>query len=481
VRPLVLALAGLALAGCVNRAQQEQAKRTEKIVKDPTVPVQTTMAVRGDMPETIAVTGSIRARQEVGVGAQAAGRVVAVYVRDGDSVASGQAIAQIDSVAASARLRQAVAQESQARAQLRQAETDARATPQRSQAAVQAAQARLNQARARLLLLQKGAREEDRVQAEWGVRRAKSDLDTAEKNRDRTRRLAVEGVVPMVEAERADNAYENALAAYNAALQTLATVQNFSRPEEVSAAREEVRAAEAALALERTNRMTDSSALDRVQQARAALQAAAEQTSLARKDIADATVRAPFSGRVSGRPLEVGSVVGPGTVVATLVGGAEMYFEGQVPSSRVGKIAVGSPVTITVQGQAGTKYRGQVAAIDPSASGIGRVFTMRATLGEGAGLLKSGMFATGEVLARIRSGVTLVPAGAVLLDGESASVFVQEGGKARRVQVKVGLSRDGRTEVSGLPAGAEVVTAGQRNLVDGTPIRVEAYKTGGKG
>lgn len=466
----VLALL-LAAAGCVNRSQQEQAKRTKALVEDPTVPVETSVATRGDMPDTVLVTGAIRSRDESPVGAQASGKVVAVYVRDGDRVSAGQTIAQLDSEAAQARLRQALAQESQARAQLRQAQTDARATPARSSAAVQAAQARLNQARARLELALKGAREEERAQAEWAVRRAKSDLEVAERNRDRMRRLADEGVVAEVEAERAENTYQNALASYNGALQSLSTVQNATRPEEVAAAREEVRAAEAALALERANRTTDSAAADRVSQAQAALRAAAEQVALARKETSDATVRSPFSGRISGRPVQVGAVVAPGTVVANVVGTGEMYFEGQVPSSRVARVAVGQPVTVTIEGAASSRYRGRVLAVDPSASGVGRVFTMRASLGEGAGLLKSGLFASGEVLVGTRAGVTLVPSKAVLVDGESASVFVVADGKAKRVVVRTGLSREGKTEVAGLSPGAVVVVAGQSGLVDGTPVR----------
>jgi HlyD family secretion protein len=475
------ALAALALAGCVNRAQQAQAKRTAELVSDPTVPVQVALAIQGDMDETVVVTGSIRAADESGVGAQAGGRLVAVYVRDGDSVGAGQAIAQIEGAEAAARLRQALAQSDEARARLRQAVNDASASPQRTAAAIRAAEARLAQARARLELAAKGARDEERIQAEWGVRRAKSDLDTADRERARARRLAEEGVIPKVEVERAENAYDNALAAYNSAVQTLATVQNATRPEELQSAREEVRAAEASLQAEQANRFADKAAEDRVGQARAGLRAAEEQVALARKSVSDTTVRAPFGGKVSGRPLQPGTYVAPGTVVARIVGTGALYFEGQVPSSRVSRVALGSRVLVTTEGTGRASFEGTVAAMDPSAAGIGRVYTVRVSLGDGSGQLKDGMFAKGEVTVGRRAGVTIVPEAAVVRDGEQASVFVVAEGKAKRVSVKPGLSREGRTEVGGLEPGAQVVTVGQTTIVDGSPVRIVDPKAEGKG
>lgn len=471
-RALPWILATLALAGCVNRAQQLQAKKTEELSKDPTVPVQVVRATSGTMDERLAVTGSIQAMQETKVGATAGGGLVAVYVRDGQSVGAGTAIAQIDNTDAAARLRQALAQESQARAALNQALTDSKAGPQRSSAARNAAEARLAQAKARLQLALKGARTEERTQAEWGVKRAKSDLDVAQANLDRTRRLVDEGVLAAVELERAQNVFDNAQAGYNSALQTLSQVESAVRPEELESAREEVRAAEAAVQLEKANQAGDAVLRDRVEQARASLRAANESVVLARKGLADTTIRAPFAGKVSGRPLQTGTVVAPGTVVCTIVGTGEHYFEAKVPSTGIDRVNVGAKVDVRIGRDGSTKYDGTVVAIDPAASGVGRVFTLRISLGEGSGLLKTGMFASGSVRLSERSGVTLVPTQALVRDGEAAYVFVTDGGKAARKRVTPGLVKGSLTEITGIPPGTEVVTVGKEFLVEGTPIRI---------
>ncbi|MCC6403590.1 MAG: efflux RND transporter periplasmic adaptor subunit [Fimbriimonadaceae bacterium] len=470
----ILALAvPVMLVGCVNRAQQAQSKRTEKLAKDPTVLVTLATTTSGSVEDRLSVTGSIQAQQESTVGATAAGRLVAVYVRDGQAVGAGSAIAQVDNTDAAARLRQALAQESQARAALNQAMTDSKAGPNRSTAALQAAQARLAQANARLALAKKGARQEERTQAEWGVKRTKSDLDVAKSDLDRTRKLVNEGVLAGVEMERAQNSFDNAQAAYNAALQTLSQVENAVRPEELESAKEEVKAAEANVRLERANKSADATLTDQVNQARASLRSASEAVVLARKGVADTTVRSPFGGKVSGRPLQVGTVVSPGTVVCTVVGTGDMYFEAKVPSTGIDRVSVGAAVDIVLGKDGGAKYHGQVVSIDPAASGVGRVFTLRVSLGEGSGLLKSGMFAKGSILLSEREGVTLVPSQALVRDGEQAYVIVAEGGKAKRVTVQAGLVKGKFTEVKGISSGIEVVTAGQQFLVDGTPIRVE--------
>src|SRR6185436_5794422 len=108
-----------------------------------------------------------------------------------------------------------------ARSTLQQAQSDARVGPTKSDSNVRAAQARLSQAKARYEKAKNGSRSEERTQAEWGVKKAKSDMDTAKAALDRANRLYAEGAIAKVDVENADNKYQNALAAYEGALQNL--------------------------------------------------------------------------------------------------------------------------------------------------------------------------------------------------------------------------------------------------------------------
>ena len=159
----VVLLASLALVGCVDRAAQDQAKKTAAIVTDQTTLVETARAESRDIARSLDLTGSLVTQDDVAVSSKLPGRLTAVYVQDGATVTAGQVIALQESGDAMARLRQARSQVDAAQSALRQAELDNRVTPTRSDAAIRASEARVRQAKANLTKLENGARPEPRV------------------------------------------------------------------------------------------------------------------------------------------------------------------------------------------------------------------------------------------------------------------------------------------------------------------------------
>jgi hypothetical protein len=84
------------------------------------------------------------------------------------------------------------------------------------------------------------------------------------------------------------------------------------------------------------------------------------------------------------------------------------------------------------------------------------------------------MFATGTIVVRRMPNSTLVPVRAVVtIDGETA-IFVAEGTKAKRISVKTGITQGDLIQVSGVPAGAQVIVKGQEALNDGSLIKIAA-------
>ncbi|MCW5937808.1 MAG: efflux RND transporter periplasmic adaptor subunit [Fimbriimonadaceae bacterium] len=471
-------LALLAAAGCVDRAAQEQAKQTEALVKDPTVPV-TVAAVRiEDLRETIEVAGSIATSDEADVGPAVPGRLVSVLVREGEQVTAGQTIATQETTSLNAQLRQVLAQASAARSALNQARVEANRSPQRTSAAVRAAEARLAQAQSQFEKARNGARTQEREQAEWAVRRAKSDLDTAKAALDRAQRLFREGAIAEVEVEQAQNAYANALAAYEASLQSQSLVQNATRPEDLASAQQEVRAAEENVRLAKADRSGDEIARQQVQSAQANLRAAEEAVQIARKALSDATIRSPFSGRVQGRPVQPGTYVAPGSVVAKIVGAAGSYFDANVPETRIRSVSVGMPVDVRLDALPDTVLRGSVRAVSPSATGPGRLVSVRIGIDERMDAVKPGMFAKGVIQTGVRTGALTVPSEAIIRDGETAYVFVVVDGKAKRKKVQLGIEQGNRIEISGLSTGDQVMTRGQTQVAEDTPVRIEQPASG---
>jgi len=481
IRLSLALLVSVSIIGCVDRAAQSKAKETQAIVTDPKIPVEVEEARRQDVPNVLELTGSISTDSDVEIGAKSPGRLVAVYVSEGDSVRSGQVIAQQESTEASARLRQASAQVDAARSQLDQAMTDAKVSPTKTSAAVRASEARLRQAQASLQKLINGSREEERRQAEASVRRAKSDLDTAEKALRRAENLVAQGALARADLEAAENRYQSALAAYQTALEQQNLVLSASRPEDIQQAREAVRAAEEQLRIDRANQQLDPLLKQRVDAARANLVSAQEQVVSARQVLADLTIRSSFTGRISGKPLPVGTYAGPGTVVARVIGGNGVYYEAQVTENQISQVRPGLPVTVTLDALPGITVQGQVGTTNPIASSVGRLFSVRVQLTERLDSLKPGMFARGAVLIGTNRDSVTVPNEAILRDGETAYLFIAEGSKAKRKVVKLGIRADGWTEVSGVDAGDRVIVRGQSTLVDGSELTIVEPKSDQEG
>ncbi len=112
-----------------------------------------------------------------------------------------------------------------------------------------------------------------------------------------------------------------------------------------------------------------------------------------------------------------------------------------------------------------------MARITPTIDPQSRVFGVCIGVRNGDAKLKAGGFATADIVTRSENVVTIPPEALVQFAGVN-KVFVAEGDKAKVVEVTVGTRDKDWIEVGGLPAGAKVITSGQSQLVDGSPIRV---------
>jgi RND family efflux transporter MFP subunit len=471
---IVTLVALLVGAGCANREAQRQARQTEQLVSDPTRPVRVVPVVTATLERTEEITGSITAGEDVLIGAKIGGRLVEVLVKDGQSVRAGQVIAQQETEELLTRLRQAQEGARAAESQVDQAATDAQVAPRRSAAAIAAARAQLRQAEEQLRKLRAGARPEERIQMQWRVENAKKNLDQAQADFDRAKRLRAEGAISPSEAERFELALMNARTAYESVLQDERIMNIGARQEDIAAAEQQVEAAREQVRLSQANQDLDKQFKQRIEAAMANLRASQEQVSLARQALADATIRAPFAGTISGRPAQVGAMLAPGAPVARLVAVDGLYFEGDVPEAMVSSLRVGSTVRVRIAA-VDRAIPGLVAAMNPIASETARLFKVRIMLTESPAGLKAGMFARGSVSLGSIPRALVIPEQAVLTVGELKRVFVVEAGKARGKVVRVGVAQDGLVQiVSGLRLGERVVVRGQDQLSEGTPVKIES-------
>ena len=260
---------------------------------------------------------------------------------------------------------------------------------------------------------------------------------------------------------------------YSNAVQAELETERGNRTEDIDVAREGVRQAQAELSNALTSQKLDVTLDQAVDSAQAQISADQAQVDLARSNLTDATIRAPFSGRISGVPMQPGTVVSAGTSVARIVGGQGAYFEGQVPENMVKYAKPGRRVTVRVDAAGTGTYTGIVAAVNPLGNQIGRFFTVRITLEGNLAGLKSNMFAHGTLPIQTATAATVVPADAVVVVDHAAYVFTVENKKAKRHPVVPGIHVGEEQQISGLPSGTPIVVKGQSSLANGTPVEVD--------
>ncbi|NML05906.1 efflux RND transporter periplasmic adaptor subunit [Sphingomonas sp. G-3-2-10] len=248
-----------------------------------------------------------------------------------------------------------------------------------------------------------------------------------------------------------------------------------SGQESAQLAQADARAREARQQLDRLNALkargfATNSAVD----AQVALAGQANgQAAEARASIGDRVIRAPFSGWVSLRNISSGAVVNAGTPIATISDISQIKLDFAVPETLLSQIRVGQPIEARAAAYPDQPFRGTIASIDPVLNPQTRAVTVRAILPNGDKRLKPGMLLTVTIEAQARDSAA-VPELAVVGDGDQTYVFVNDKGKAKRINVQTGIRQNGMVEIlSGIQPGQRVITEGVVKITDGQKIRLQ--------
>lgn len=180
----------------------------------------------------------------------------------------------------------------------------------------------------------------------------------------------------------------------------------------------------------------------------------------AREKLADYFVRAPFDGVVAEVNVKRGDPVSASTVIATLIT-TKRIAEITLNEVDVAKVAVGQKATLTFDAIAGLNITGVVAKIDTVGTVAQGVvsYTVEITFDTQDERVKPGMSVSASIITDAKTGVLLVPNGAVKSQGSVYRVDVMEATVPRRQKVEIGLANDDVTEIiSGLSEGEIVVT-----------------------
>jgi membrane fusion protein (multidrug efflux system) len=145
-----------------------------------------------------------------------------------------------------------------------------------------------------------------------------------------------------------------------------------------------------------------------------------------RAQISRKIVRAPFSGRLGIRHVNLGQYLNPGTTLTELETIDSVFVDFTLPQQRLETVSVGMPVRVTIEGASGAAAEGTVAAIDPAVDATSRSLKLRASVPNLGEKLRPGMFATVSVVLPDKGTVVAIPASAVVHASYGESVFVVE-------------------------------------------------------
>lgn len=209
-----------------------------------------------------------------------------------------------------------------------------------------------------------------------------------------------------------------------------------------------------------------------VDQARTAFEARQAAVELIHVQLQEATVTAPFAGTTGARLVSIGQYVTRGQSLTSLVDTDPMKVELSVSERFLGQLAEEQELDLHVAAYPEERFRGTVYFLDPTVDLGTRTVLVKAHLPNPDGRLRAGMFANLDLILQVRERAVVIPESALLLEGDRASVFVVEGGKAQPRPVTPGLRVAGALEIrEGLAAGALVVIEGTQKLAPGAPVQ----------
>ncbi len=403
-------------SGCGEAQKQSTVDTGPKVIPITVKP----MVVRA-IERKIDVVGSLKGWEEFQLGAKKGGRVLKVNHDIGDRVKPGEVLVELDPV-------------------------DARLALIQAERTYQAEVARLG-----LQELPQKLTEKD-IDNVPSVAQTKIALEKAVQNLTRQRAISQRGAGSAQELQDAEN---------------------------------DVRAAEAGL---NASRVQTSAIFAGAQVAQSAID-------VARQTLTEMTIRIPqpktlppdgteFQYAITKRMVSEGQFIRDGEPVAELVIENPLKYLAKVPERYSNQVQVGQEVTLEVSSIEGRNFKGKVTRVNPSVDPVTRTFQLEATIPNLQNELHPGGFAKADVMIDRKSSGIVVPIEGVVRTVGVTKVFLvvdDEKSPTKKAvrEIKVATDTEGVdwVEVVGdLPRGGDVVTSGQSQLADGSPVRIKTLE-----
>jgi HlyD family secretion protein len=292
---------------------------------------------------------------------------------------------------------------------------------------VQQSEALVTQTRARLGILD-GNTDDVKPEETAIVRESEAALREARFIFDTTRKLQEEGILSRIDFEKAQVRRQAAEAAYQGAK-------------------------------------------EQVMQLRAELSERRAQLALARQNLADCTVRAPFAGAVTRRQASAGEYLPVNAPLLTLVRQHPIRIRVEVPERLAPKVRAGQPIEARVQGQSVARL-GRVVRLSPAIEAQSRALVIEGEIPNENGVLRPGSFAEVVITVDPNAHGIAIPRSSILSFAGTDRVLIVSNGRLEDRIVKTGRSLGSDTVeiVSGLEPEADLVLTPGGGLSKGQKV-----------
>lgn len=200
---------------------------------------------------------------------------------------------------------------------------------------------------------------------------------------------------------------------------------------------------------------------------------AESQLIIARKQVADTKIIAPFSGVITNKTVEVGAVISPGTPLGTLINISSLKIRINVPENEVFRIKVGLPATVTSEVYPDKQFEAKVININ-SKGDDAHTFQVELSMKNSSYFpLKAGIFVKVYFGSVSDLETLVIPRNALLGSIREPQVYVVNENMVLLKNIKIGVAIGDKVEVKeGLNLNDQVVVSGQLNLKDSAVVSI---------
>jgi RND family efflux transporter MFP subunit len=421
-------IAGASLSGCSPAGAQPSPRGAAALHS---VPVTVAPLERKTVERTVEVVGSLRGLEQVTVGSKRSGRVIRVLHDMGDRVRPGETLVELDPVDALLARNQAQSRYLGELVKLDIAEETA---------------ARFIKDYGITEELIRNKKVEDAIDRVPAVMQIQVAKQKALHNLNRQRALSKRGASTLQELEDCENEYRSASASHDNAKATARNV----------------------IAIAVANRV----ARDQADQTLRDMTIRAPRPEMAPQGTSEAEA---IIYAVTKRSVSEGQMVKEGEAVCELIIENPLRLWTSVPERYADQIRIGQLVRITVASQPDLIFEGKVARINPSVDSLSRTFRVETLVPNDRRLLRAGGFAKATIVTDSASLAAVVPIESIVRFAGVTKLFVVEDSQARAINdIVIRAEGQGWVEVSSksLPEAASVVTTGQTQLADHTPVLI---------